>query len=513
MNLAFGTDGIRGRAFAELDEVVAHALGRAAGTALGDGSTSARWVVGRDTRESGPALADALAAGLRATGAAVVDLGVVPTPVVAFAAQHLGAAGAMVSASHNPWHDNGVKLFAAGGAKLSDADQYEVTQRLDDLGLTHADRPSPADIAKRQLDRSRKAGAANDEFAGAIDDPAADMASGTTAAGGETVAADVTTAYEASLREIVEGRSLDGLHLVVDGANGAQARIAPGVLSRLGARVTAIFCESDGRNINDGCGSVHPAALQRAVTEQKANLGVAFDGDGDRLIAVDSDGQLIDGDRQMALFAVDMAERGQLARDALVVTVMSNLGLRQAMSTAGIEVIETAVGDRAVLEALDAGGFSLGGEQSGHLIFRREATTGDGLRSAVHLADLVARRTVLRSASSTSRAVPFDSAEAARSRIASAAVSDRSPLTSADLAARAMRAAPQVLRNVAAASGSLDERTCGVIDAVASEAAAQTRVLVRASGTEPVIRVMVEAPTEQAAASLADRLVEAITAG
>ena len=502
MEPTFGTDGVRGRAFDELDEVVVHALGRAAGTALGDGSTSTRWVVGRDTRESGPALTGALAAGLRAAGAVVVDLGVVPTPVVAFAAQHLGSAGAMVSASHNPWHDNGIKLFAAGGTKLSDADQYEVTQRLDDLGLTHADRPSPTDIANRQIDRSRKAGAANDEFAGAIDDPAADMASGTTAAAGAMVAVDVTTAYEASLREIVEDRSLDGLHLVLDGANGAQAGIAPGLLRRLGARVTTVFCEPDGRNINDGCGSVHPAALQRAVAEQKADLGVAFDGDGDRLIAVDSEGQLIDGDRQMALFAVDMAERGQLAGDALVVTVMSNLGLRQAMATAGIEVIETAVGDRAVLEALDAGGCSLGGEQSGHVIFRREATTGDGLRSAVHLADLVARRTAPHRPSPTSRAAQTDGGEATRSRP-----------TSADLAAQAMQVLPQVLRNVAAGPGSLDEATLSTIDAIAAEAGSPARVLVRASGTEPVIRVMVEAPTQQAAADLADRLVNVVTGG
>ena len=477
MNLTFGTDGIRGRAFDELDEVVVHALGRAAGTALGGGSIGARWVVGRDTRESGPALTGALAAGLRATAAAVVDLGVVPTPVVAFAAQHLGTAGAMVSASHNPWHDNGVKLFAAGGAKLSDAKQSAVAQCLDDLGLTHADRPSPADIARRQSHRAQPAGA-------------------------ETLANDVTTAYEASLREVVEDRSLEGLRLVVDGANGAQAEVAPRVLSRLGARVTTIFCEPDGRNINDGCGSVHPAELQRAVTEQKADLGLAFDGDGDRLVAVDSDGQLIDGDRQMALFAVDMAERGQLAADTLVVTVMSNLGLRQAMAAAGIEVTETAVGDRAVLEALDAGGYSLGGEQSGHVIFRREATTGDGLRSAVHLADLVARRTAPPRPSQTSRGAQPDGGKAAQPRS-----------TSAVMAARAMRAAPQVLRNVAARSGSLDEATLSAIDEIALEADPQARVLVRASGTESVIRVMVEAPTERAAADLADRLVNVVTGG
>ena len=498
----FGTDGVRGRAFDELDEVVVHALGRAAGTALDDGSTGTRWVVGRDTRESGPALTGALAAGLRATGAAVADLGIVPTPFVAFAAQHLGAAGAMVSASHNPWHDNGVKLFAAGGAKLSDAEQSAVAQHLAGSGLTHADRPSPADIAKRQSDRNSTPSAAGDGLARATDDPLAEAASGAAPTSGEQVAAEVLAAYRASLSAVVEDRSLEGLHLVVDGANGAQAGIAPGVLGSLGAQVTTIFCEPDGRNINDGCGSVHPAALQHAVAEQQADLGLAFDGDGDRLIAVDSAGQLIDGDRQMALFAVDMAERGQLAADALVVTVMSNLGLRRAMAAVGIEVIETAVGDRAVLEALDAGGCNLGGEQSGHVIFRREATTGDGLRSAVHLADLVARRTAGHRPSPTSRAAQTDGGEATRSRP-----------TSADLAAQAMHALPQVLRNVAAGPGSLDEATLSTIDAIAAEAGSLARVLVRASGTEPVIRVMVEAPTQQAAADLADRLVNVVTGG
>ena len=476
MNLTFGTDGIRGRAFAELDEVVAHALGRAAGTALVHGMPEAGWVTGRDTRESGPALARALAAGLRTAGAQVIDLGVVPTPVVAFAAGHLGTAGAMVSASHNPWHDNGVKLFAAGGAKLSDAEQSAVAAQLGGVGLTHGDRPSPADIAKRQPDPGRSAGAAGDGMLRAADDPMDEAATGAASTSGEQVAAEVLAAYEASLSAIVEDRSLEGLHLVVDGANGAQARIAPGVLGSLGAQVTAIFCQPDGRNINDGCGSVHPAALRRAVTEQQADLGVAFDGDGDRLIAVAGDGQLIDGDRQVALFAMDMAERGRLAADTLVVTVMSNLGLRRAMAAAGIEVVETAVGDRAVLEALDAGGYSLGGEQSGHVIFRREATTGDGLRSAVHLADLLARK------------------------------GPQAP-------GSAMASAPQVLRNVAAGPGSLDGATLSEIDAIAAEAGPQARVLVRPSGTEPVIRVMVEAPTRQAAADLADRLVNAVTGG
>ncbi|WP_420437917.1 phosphoglucosamine mutase [Candidatus Poriferisodalis sp.] len=463
--LSFGTDGMRGSAFAELDEVVAHALGQAANRVLTGGAAcvgSACWAVGRDTRESSPALARALAAGLRAAGAEVIDLGVVPTPVVAFAAGHLGTAGAMVSASHNPWHDNGVKLFATGGIKLSDAAQAAVSQCLADVGLTHGDRPSAADVLRRgEADSTAERAAPADESARVLD------------------------AYEASLADAIDQRTLDGLHLVVDGANGASASLAPEVLRRLGAQVTALSCDPDGRNINDGCGSVSPGSLQAAVVEVGADVGLAFDGDGDRLIAVDSGGQVIDGDRQMALFAVDLHERGLLADNTLVVTVMSNLGLHRAMAEAGIAVVQTAVGDRAVLEALDAGGHSLGGEQSGHVVFGREATTGDGLRSAVHLADLVARR---------------------------AAGSGGSALSSAALAAQAMQAAPQVLRNVPAGSGLLTDEIQRAIDEIAAEAGTDVRVLVRASGTEPVIRVMVEASTERDAAILADRLIEVVSA-
>ena len=465
MEPTFGTDGVRGRAFDEIDEVVAHALGRAANRALFAGNEAARWAVGRDTRESGPTLARALAAGLRATGAEVIDLGIVPTPVVAFAAQHLHTAGAVVSASHNPWHDNGVKLFAAGGTKLSDAEQAAVAHCLDELRLTHGDRPSAAEIARR-LDAVPTAGAVEAQAAAPNE------------------MHRVLDAYERSLRAAIDGRTLDGLHLVVDGANGASASLAPAALQRLGAQVTALFCEPDGRNINDGCGSVNPGALGAAVLDVGADLGVAFDGDGDRMIAVDCEGQVIDGDRQMALFAVDLAARGLLTGDTLVVTVMSNAGLRRAMSEAGIEVVTAAVGDRAVLEALEAGGHCLGGEQSGHVVFRHEATTGDGLRSAVHLADLVARR----------------------------AAGD-SALTSAELSLQAMQVSPQVLRSVPSGSGSLTDEIQRAVDDIAAGAGRDVRVLVRASGTEPVIRIMVEAPTEREARDLTDRLADVIVEG
>ncbi len=499
MELSFGTDGIRGRAFNEFDEVVAHALGRAANRALIAGNDVARWAVGRDPRASGSALARALIAGLRATGAEVIDLGIVPTPVVAFAAHHLDTAGAMVSASHNPWHDNGVKLFAAGGTKLGDAAQAAVAQRLDDLRLTHGDRPSAAEISRRL--GAVPAISSDTASVDASDDDADNLAAGMVAATGET--ARMLDAYEQSLRAGIDGRSLDGLHLVVDGANGASASLAPAVLRGLGAQVTALFCEPDGRNINHGCGSVHPARLQEAVINEGADLGLAFDGDGDRLIGVDSDGRLINGDRQMALFALDLAERGLLADNTLVVTVMSNLGLRRAMAAARIDLVETAVGDRSVLEALDAGGYSLGGEQSGHLVFRHEATTGDGLRSAVHLADLVARRAG--GATAPTSAAGFDG-----SALTSAAGFDGSALTSAELASRAMQEAPQVLRSVPADSGTLADEAQRAVDDVAASAGPDVRVLVRASGTEPVIRIMVEAPTEREAVDLADRLVDVV---
>ncbi len=497
MELIFGTDGVRGLAFAELDEVVAHGIGRAANRALFADKNAAQWVVGRDTRESGFALQSALVGGLRATGAQVIDLGIVPTPVVAFAAQHLNTAGVMVSASHNPWHDNGIKLFAPGGLKLNDTTQHAVAQCLRDLGLTHAERPSATDLARRvqlgsaQLDGNQlgfgplAGGQLGDAQTGG--DPPypptrADCLIDSATIGNASAFADSLTlvhhAYEASLREAIGGRSLDGVHAVVDGANGASSSLAPVVLQRLGAQVTAIFCDPDGRNINEGCGSVRPDALRAAVLNLGADIGLAFDGDGDRLIAVDSDGLVIDGDRLMALFAVDLDERGLLRGNTLVVTVMSNLGLRQAMKAANITVVETAVGDRAVLEALDAGHHSLGGEQSGHIVFRREATTGDGLRSAVHLVDLIARR-----------------------------CAEDSSRTSAQLAHRAMQAAPQVLRSVSMRPASLTNSVRRAVDDLAARAGPQVRVLVRPSGTEPVIRVMVEAPTQQAAHELADRLV------
>ncbi|MDG2111010.1 MAG: phosphoglucosamine mutase [Actinomycetota bacterium] len=440
MALSFGTDGVRGVAFEQLTETFVQQLGRAAGEVLG----LDRWVVGRDTRESGPRLLSALAAGAARSGVEIVDLGVAPTPVVAHLAALEGCGGAMISASHNPWMDNGIKLFADGGLKLSDAQQSAIQALLDTLGET------------------------------------SEGGSGRDAAGVAVVAAhdDPFGSYRRCVADSIEGRNLDGLGVVLDCANGSASPIAASIFAELGADVVALNDEPDGRNINADCGSTHPERLQAAVVEHGADLGLAFDGDADRLIAVDSRGGLVDGDRIMALFAVDFKERDMLAADTLVVTVMSNLGLRRAMQRAGVNLHETPVGDRHVLEALDRGGFDLGGEQSGHLIFRRLATTGDGILSGLMFADLV----------------------------------HRSVHDSADLAASVMHQYPQVLVNVRVGRRPADVRSELADDVVAIEEQLgdDGRVLVRASGTEPLIRVMVEATTDVVAQAAADRLAAVV---
>jgi phosphoglucosamine mutase len=274
------------------------------------------------------------------------------------------------------------------------------------------------------------------------------------------------------------GRRLDGLSVVLDCANGAASAAAPRVLRALGAEVTVIHAGPDGRNINEGCGSTHPADLRAAVVSAGAQLGLAFDGDADRVLAVDHTGGLVDGDHVIALCALDLHQRGELADDTVVVTVMTNLGFRLAMAERGIKVVETAVGDRYVLEALEAGGYALGGEQSGHVIFRRLATTGDGLLTGVQLADLLVR--------------------------------DGRPL--AELAAGAMTRLPQVLKNVRVAKRRPDvaEAVADDIAAVEAELGERGRVLVRPSGTEPLVRVMIEATDPRVADEAADRLVAAV---
>ncbi|HEU5153010.1 MAG TPA: phosphoglucosamine mutase [Iamia sp.] len=442
MTLRFGTDGVRGAANTELTPELALALGRAAARTLGPGP----WVVGRDTRVSGPLLHAAFAAGLASEGATSVDLGVVPTPTVAFLAAADQLPGAMISASHNPYGDNGIKLFRTGGLKLDDATEDRLEADLEAIEA--------------------------EGIPGSPTRPGGDLV------GQLRSAPDAWERYAHHLtHDVLDGRDLGGLKVVVDCAHGAASHIGPQVLASLGASVTVLHADPDGTNINLGAGSTHPEVLQTAVLARQADVGLAFDGDADRVLAVDARGELVDGDQLIALLALDMRSRGLLHDDAVVVTVMTNLGFRQAMAAEGIRVVDTPVGDRYVLEALEEQQLALGGEQSGHIILRERATTGDGLLAGLCVLDAVKR---------TGR-------------------------TLEDLAS-VMTRLPQVLRNVKVTGAARD-----AVEALAPEIAraeialaGRGRVLVRASGTEPLVRVMVEAPTEDEAASVAASLVAAL---
>lgn len=383
-----------------------------------------------------------MSAGLASEGVTVVELGVIPTPGVAALSAERNLPGAMISASHNPFPDNGIKLFAPGGRKLPDEVEDHLEAELTAvLARTLIAEPKVAgDVGRICVD-----GAAKESY---ID---------------RLVAA-------------LEGRSLHGLRVVLDCANGAAGEVAAAVFGRAGARVTVIHADPDGTNINRDCGSTNPEPLCGLMkTRGDADIGLAFDGDADRVLAVDHLGNLIDGDQMIALCALDLRERGLLAADTVVVTVMTNLGFRLAMARHGITVVETRVGDRYVLEALEKGGWSLGGEQSGHVIFRDLATTGDGILTGLFLADLVVRQ-------------------------------DR-PL--AGLASAVMTRLPQVLRNVRVADRNRLEHASEIWEetaAVQAELGDEGRVLLRPSGTEPLVRVMVEAPTEERAVAAADRL-------
>ena len=438
--LKFGTDGVRGVANLDLTPEVVVALGRAAARVL----PSWRFVVGRDTRRSGPLLEAALVAGLTSEGVDVTLLGVAPTPAVAWVANTEGIAGAVISASHNPFEDNGVKLFGTGGRKLDDDTETALEAELHRL-LRH------------------EAGA----------EPRTGDAVGTVADGRSEV-----DQWLRAVAGSIDDRRLDGLRVVVDLANGAASEVGPVLLRSLGADVTVLHAEPDGTNINAGCGSTHPEDLQRAVLELGADAGIALDGDADRALAVDGRGRLIDGDQIIAITAIDRRDAGTLVDDTVVVTVMTNLGFRLGMAEHGIKVLEVPVGDRYVLEALADTGLSLGGEQSGHVIFTDQATTGDGLLTAVQLLDVVVR---------TGR-----------------------PL--GELADAAMTRLPQVLRNVRVDRAALDVagRLAGQVAEVEAELGKRGRVLIRASGTEPLVRVMVEAPTAAEAEAAADRLAAAV---
>ncbi|MCU1378520.1 MAG: glmM [Acidimicrobiales bacterium] len=430
--MQFGTDGLRGVAGTELTAELTLALGRASARVLG----GPRFLIARDTRLSSSWLETALAAGLAAEGVDVELLGVLPTPGLAWHSAQEGVPAAMISASHNPYQDNGIKLFAAGGIKLTDPVEARLEAEL-------AGPPAPTTDIGLVRRRMR------------ADEP-----------------------YQAFLVSSLEGRTLDGLSIVIDCANGAASHVAPAVLEELGCDVEVLAARPDGLNINADCGSNHPERLQAQVLASRADVGLAFDGDADRVIAVDHTGRLIDGDHLIAMCAIDLAERAALKDDTVVVTVMTNLGFRLAMAERGIKVVETGVGDRYVLEALDAGGLTLGGEQSGHVIFRQLATTGDGVLTGLQVLDLV----------------------------------QRSGKRLAALADAAMTSLPQVLRNVRVAKRGIDVSAAIAEDvrAVQAELGDHGRVLIRPSGTEPLVRVMVEAPTQELADSAAGRLVAAV---
>jgi phosphoglucosamine mutase len=440
----FGTDGVRGVANEELTAELALALGRATARIL----PAPAFVVGRDTRRSGPLLQAALSAGLATEGADVIDLGVLPTPGVAAVAERRKVPGAMVSASHNPFGDNGIKLFSLLGTKLPVELEAEIERELHTV-LEDPDHP-PRRPTGRGVGRIM------------IDPDGADL-------------------YRDHLVASLEGRTLSGLKIVVDCAHGAASAFAPGVLSELGADVISLHDEPDGTNINDKAGSTDPSVLARTVVENDADLGLALDGDADRVIAVDHTGAIVNGDVLLALFALDLAGRGQLAGNTVVVTVMTNLGFRLAMESHGIGVRETDVGDRHVLAALDTDGLALGGEQSGHIIFRARSTTGDGILTGLFLADLL----------------------------------QRSGHSLAQAAEGLVEQVPQILVNVPIPQPDRLSDCAEVWDAVAkaeAELGHEGRILLRPSGTEPIVRVMVEARLEAQANAVAASLAGIVEA-
>lgn len=438
MPARFGTDGVRGVANEELTAELALALGRATARIL----PAPTFVVGRDTRLSGPLLQAAFSAGMATEGADVVDLGVLPTPGVATVAAARSVPGAVISASHNPYGDNGIKLFSRSGTKLPVDVEAEIERELVALSAD-PDRP-----------------------------PARPTGSGV---GRLWVDEEAAETYVARLVGSLGGRRLDGLRVVIDCANGAASALAPRVLAEVGASVTAMHDAPDGVNINDGCGSTDPSGLARAVVDAGADLGLALDGDADRVIAVDSAGDIVDGDVLLALFALDLASRGELTANTVAVTVMTNLGFRLAMESRGIAVLETDVGDRHVLAALDSEGLTLGGEQSGHIIFRSLSTTGDGVLTGLALADLMARRGEGLAA----------------------------------MAAGLVERVPQRLVNVPVAKPERLADCAEVWEAVVkaeAELGHAGRVLLRPSGTEPMVRVMVECREEGQADAVAAQL-------
>lgn len=441
----FGTDGVRGEAnVAPMTPEMALSLGRAIAYVSRRGKTRpVRIVIGKDTRLSGYLFETAIASGICSMGGNVMLVGPLPTPGVANVTQSMRAdAGVVISASHNPYHDNGIKIFGPDGFKLPDSQELEIEALMHSGELAHS------------------------------------AATGS-AIGGATKIEDARGRYVVFCKNSFPNHlSLDGMRIVVDAANGAAYKVAPWVFSELGAHVTALAVKPNGRNINHDCGALHPEHLQTQVNRRNADIGIALDGDADRLIVVDEKGQVVDGDVIMAICAQRMMQQERLHQNTLVATVMSNLGLERAMKARGGKLLRTGVGDRYVVEAMRKGGYHFGGEQSGHLIFLDYATTGDGLVAAL--------------------------------QVLAAVLESGKPLS--ELAAQAMQAVPQLLKNEKFSRRLPLESMAALQKELArihGELGDNGRTLVRWSGTEPKLRVMVEGENVDQVEAYADRLLEA----
>ena len=435
--LRFGTDGVRGVALRDITTHAVQLYARAAAREL----RCSLFVVGFDTRESSIQLARAVEAGFIAEGVEVLWAGMCPTPAVAFYAEHCLAGAAVITASHNPYTDNGLKFFGEGGIKLTDDQESRIQNTYEALV---------------QSETTELVNAGAEE--GALD-------------------LDAYCAHVcASITEVATE-----VKLVIDCANGAMSEVAPRVFKKLGMSTSFIHCSPDGKNINEACGAAHPESLIQEVIRSKADLGIAFDGDGDRIIAVDGNGEVVNGDQLIALFALQLKARNALANNAVAVTVMTNMGFHIAMKNAGIDVLVTPVGDRSILLALQEAQACLGGEQSGHIIFTQHATTGDGLLAAVQLLSVLhSRQQNLRTA-----------------------------------AQEAMTSLPQVLINVPIQGGIAPQglllKNRAAISEIEQLLDGKGRVLVRASGTEPLVRVMVEAQTSTEAQEYAERIAQMLS--
>jgi phosphoglucosamine mutase len=455
----FGTDGIRAVAGEyPLDPTTIFAIGLALGRSLRKTSPQPRVLLGRDTRESSPLIAATLAAGLRDTGVHVESAGVVPTPAVAFLARTHGfQTGAVISASHNPWRDNGIKLFGGDGFKLADA----VELAMEDEILHHAGQIAAPDSGSPRTGL-RPWGGDPASLPPVEDNPA------------------LQSDYIQFLIDCVPGLSLAGLHIVADCANGAAAAVAPQLFRRLGGDVTLLHVAPDGRNINDGCGALHPEHVAAEVVAHGAQLGLTFDGDADRCMLAGARNNIINGDAILLMVARDLKVRGRLTGDLVVATTMSNMGLEAALKRSGIEMLRAPVGDRYVLEQMLQNNAALGGEQSGHILLPHLATTGDGLLTALVVLDLIAR---------TGKSIEELTADLKvfPQVIVNVKVREKKPLESIPAVAAAIRAAEEELKD----SG---------------------RVVIRYSGTEALARVMIEAESQEAMHRHADAIAEAIRA-